>query len=84
MVAFRDGQIFIDETPVFILSGEMHYFRQPKENWQHLIDEAKEMGLNCISSYVPWILHEEKEGDYCFEDTLDLGAFIDLCKENGL
>lgn len=84
MVTFRDKQVFIDEKPVFLLSGEMHYFRQPKENWQHLIDEAKEMGLNCISSYVPWILHEEAEGEYCFEDNLDLGAFIDLCGENGL
>lgn len=84
MVTFQDKQIFIDGKPIFLLSGEMHYFRQPKENWQHLIDEAKAMGLNCISSYVPWILHEETEGEYCFEDNLDLGAFIDLCQENGL
>ncbi len=84
MVTFKDKQIFIDGKPTFILSGELHYFRQPKENWQHLIDEAKEMGLNCIASYVPWILHEETEEEYCFEDQLDLGAFIDLCQENGL
>lgn len=84
MVTFHDGQIMIDKKPVFLLSGELHYFRQPRDNWQHLLDEAKEMGLNCISSYVPWILHEEREGDYCFEDTLDLGGFIDLCRENGL
>lgn len=84
MVTFKDKQIFIDGKPIFLLSGEMHYFRQPKGSWQHLIDEAKEMGLNCISSYVPWILHEETEGEYCFEDNLDLGAFIDLCQENGL
>ena len=84
MVTFKDKQIFIDDQPIFLLSGEMHYFRQPKENWQHLIDEAKAMGLNCISSYVPWILHEEREGEYNFEDNLDLGAFIDLCQENGL
>jgi len=84
MVTFKEKQIFIDGKPVFLLSGELHYFRQPRENWQHLLDEAKAMGLNCISSYVPWILHEETEGNYCFEDRLDLGAFIDLCNENGL
>lgn len=84
MVTFQDKQILIDGKPVFLLSGEMHYFRQPRENWQNLLDEAKKMGLNCISSYVPWILHEETEGDFCFEDSLDLGAFIDLCQENGL
>lgn len=84
MVQFSEKKILIDGKPVFLLSGETHYFRQPRSQWQHLLDEAKKMGLNCISSYVPWLLHEEKEGEYCFEDRLDLGAFIDLCKENGL
>lgn len=84
MVTFKEKQILIDGKPVFLLSGEMHYFRQPRENWQNLLDDAKKMGLNCISSYVPWILHEETEGRFCFEDSLDLGAFIDLCQENGL
>jgi len=84
MVLFNDKKILIDSKPVFLLSGELHYFRQPRENWQHLIDEAKAMGLNCIASYVPWILHEEKEGDYRFDGNLDLGAFIDLCGKNGL
>lgn len=84
MVTFKEKQILIDGKPVFLLSGELQYFRQPRENWQHLLDEAKAIGLNCIASYVPWILHEETEGNYCFEDYLDLGAFIDLCDENGL
>ncbi|WP_053985649.1 beta-galactosidase [Niameybacter massiliensis] len=84
MVSFEKQQIFIDGQPIFLLSGELHYFRQPRENWQHLIDEAKSMGLNCIASYVPWILHEESENHYNFIDNLDLAAFIDLCKENNL
>ena len=42
------------------------------------------MGLNCISSYVPWILHEEKEGEFNFSGNLDLSAFLDLCAEKGL
>ncbi|GHV02902.1 glycoside hydrolase [Spirochaetia bacterium] len=84
MVSFHQNKILIDGKPVFLLAGELHYFRQPRENWQYLLDEAKAIGLNCISSYVPWILHEETEGDYCFEGSLDLGAFIDLCHRNGL
>lgn len=84
MISIKNKQILIDDKPIFILSGELHYYRQPKQNWQHLIDEAKNMGLNCISSYVPWILHEEFENEYNFEDNLDLGDFIDLCKDNGL
>jgi len=84
VVIFNNRQFIIDFKPVFILSGEVHYFRLRRDNWQHIIDEAKNMGLNCIASYVPWILHEEIEGDYDFEGNLDLGAFIDLCADNGL
>ena len=84
MVYFQEKKIYIDGKTVFLLSGEVHYFRLARENWQSILDEAKEEGLNCISSYVPWILHEEKEGEYDFEDNLDLGAFIDLCETNGL
>lgn len=84
MVTFSEKKILIDGKPIFLLSGETHYFRQPVSEWQHLLDEAKALGLNCISSYVPWLLHEEVEGQYCFEGQLDLGAFIDLCRDNGL
>lgn len=84
MINFKEKQIFIDGKETFLLSGELHYYRQPQENWQPLIDEAKALGLNCIASYVPWILHEEVEGEYNFSGNLDLGAFIDLCKQNGL
>ena len=61
MVYFQEKKIYIDGKTVFLLSGEVHYFRLARENWQSILDEAKEEGLNCISSYVPWILHEEKE-----------------------
>lgn len=84
MIGFSDKKIQIDGKDIFLLSGELHYYRQSTENWQHLIDEAKSMGLNCIASYVPWILHEEKEGEYNFNGRLNLGSFIDLCAENGL
>ena len=57
-VTFADGCLFLNGEPAFLLSGELHYFRQSRENWQHLIDEAKAMGLNCAASYVPWLLHE--------------------------
>lgn len=84
MVTCSDKALYLDGKPIFLLSGECHYFRQPRSNWQHLLDEAKEMGLNCIAAYVPWLLHEEKEGEFDFSGHLDLGAFIDLCQENGL
>ena len=41
-----------------------------------------------VASYIPWLCHEFVEGEVDLEGRtrpeLDLGAFIDLCKDNGL
>ncbi len=83
-VYFKEGRLYIGGEPVFLLSGELHYYRQPRENWLHLIQEAKAMGLNCVATYVPWLLHEELENQFDFTGNLDLSSFIRLCGENGL
>lgn len=81
-------EILIDGKPELILSGEIHYFRLPKSAWQDRIDKLKAAGMNAVASYVPWICHEEIEGEIDLtgrtREELDLFGFIDLCKENGL
>lgn len=88
MVEIRNRQILIDGKPRIVLCGEIHYFRLEREEWQDRIDKLKAAGCNCLASYVPWICHEPVEGAVDLEGKarpeLDLGAFIDLCAENGL
>lgn len=87
-VEFRDNLIYIGGKPIFIYSGEIHYFRIPFDEWEDRIVKAKEAGLNCISSYIPWIWHEPEEGRFDFTgDTLrerNIIKFIELVKEHGL
>jgi beta-galactosidase len=62
----------------------MHYFRINAELWQTHLQLMKQAGLNTVSSYVPWSLHEQIEGrpDFMgkYAANLNLQRFIDLCK----
>lgn len=88
MVSIHKKQLLIDGKPVLIRAGEIHYFRLEREEWQDRIDKLKAAGLNAVASYIPWLCHEEREGEFDLDGhgraSLDVGAFIDLCRENGL
>jgi beta-galactosidase len=77
-------QFLLDGKPFQIISGEMHYTRIPREYWHDRLKMARAMGLNTISTYVFWNLHEPKPGVYDFSGQLDVAAFIRAAQEEGL
>lgn len=80
-----DGATFVlDRKPFQIRSGEIHYPRVPRVEWTSRILMAKAMGLNTISTYVFWNLHEPKRGEYDFSGEKDVVAFVKLCEELGM
>lgn len=52
------GRFVLDGKPVTLICGEMHYPRVPQEYWRDRIRRAKAMGINTISTYVFWNIHE--------------------------
>ncbi len=88
MVELKDRCILIDGKPQIIMSGEIHYFRLQRNEWQDRINKLKEAGCNAVSSYIPWLCHEPADGMIDFDGRmlpqLDIGGFIDLCRENNL
>ncbi|XP_053729848.1 beta-galactosidase-1-like protein 2 isoform X2 [Synchiropus splendidus] len=44
----------------------------------------KACGLNTLTTYVPWNLHEPERGVFNFEDELDLVAYLQLASRLGL
>lgn len=70
--------------PFQIRSGEIHPQRVPRSHWQHRIRAAKAMGLNTIAFYVFWNQLEQADGSWDFSGMNDIGAFIDLCREEGM
>lgn len=67
------GRIFLmDDKPYQIISGEMHYPRIPREYWRDRLQKAKAMGLNTITTYAFWNLHEPRPGVYDSGDRMTL------------
>jgi beta-galactosidase len=87
-LTFNNQSFELDEKSFFLLSGEMHYFRVDAELWQKHLELIKQAGLNTVSSYVPWSLHEQIEGQPDFTGkyaaNLNLERFVELCKEKNL
>jgi beta-galactosidase len=77
-------QFLLDGKPFQIISGEMHYPRIPREYWRDRLKMARAMGLNTISTYVFWNLHEPRPGIYDFSGQLDVAEFIRMAQEEGL
>lgn len=88
MVKIEKKQIVINGEPKLILAGEVHYFRLKKKDWQDRLTKLKEAGFNTVATYIPWICHEEREGQFDFDghtrEELDLVAFLELCRANDL
>ncbi|XP_054443465.1 beta-galactosidase-1-like protein 2 [Pteronotus mesoamericanus] len=79
------GQNFMLEDSTFwILGGSVHYFRVPKAYWRDRLLKMKACGLNTLTTYVPWNLHEPHRGAFDFSGNLDLEAFVRMAAETGL
>lgn len=78
----RNG-IALDGQPLYLLAGQVHYFRYPRAEWRSLLLNTRAAGLNTIDLVIPWNLHEPAAGQLNFDDLADLPGFIDLCGELG-
>jgi len=80
-----EGDHFVlDGKPFQIISGEIHYARIPREYWRDRLQKARAMGLNTISTYVFWNVHEPKPGVYDFSGNADVAEFIRMAQQEGL
>ncbi|SEO94372.1 beta-galactosidase [Paenibacillus sp. OV219] len=80
-----DGKSFmLGGKRIWIIGGEVHYFRFPQDEWREVLLRAKRAGLNTICTYVPWNFHEFTEGHVDFEGDKNLARYIDLIGELGM
>lgn len=77
-------EFMLDGVPFQIRSGEIHPQRVPRQHWRHRIRAAKAMGLNTIAFYTFWNTLEKPDGSWDFSGRNDIGAFIDMCQEEGM
>jgi beta-galactosidase len=83
-VTTNKKDFLLDGKPFQIFSGEMHYARIPREYWRDRLKKARAMGLNAITTYVFWNLHEPRLGVFDFSGQNDIAAFIRMAQEENL
>ena len=79
-----DGKFLLNGKPLQVISGEMHYARIPRAYWRDRLRMAKAMGLNAITTYVFWNVHEPRPGVFDFSGNLDIAEFIREAQQEGL
>nr|CAH7724824.1 unnamed protein product [Callosobruchus chinensis] len=81
----------LNDKNITIYSGSFHYFRTPRSYWRDRLRKMRAVGLNTVTTYVPWNLHEPHTGVFDFgnggsemEDFLHLEEFFQIAKEEDL
>ena len=82
--AVKNGHFELDGKPFQIISGEIHYQRVPRVYWRERFRMAKAMGLNAVTTYVFWNVHEQQPGTYDFSGNNDVAEFIREAQQEGL
>ncbi|XP_062450666.1 beta-galactosidase-1-like protein 2 isoform X2 [Rhea pennata] len=80
----ENSHFLLEGMPFRIFGGSVHYFRVPREYWEDRMLKMKACGLNTLTTYVPWNLHEPARGKFDFSRNLDLEAFLSLAARIGL
>ena len=58
--------------------------RVPRAAWRDRFKKAKAMGLNTITTYIFWNLHEPTPGKFDFTGNLDVAEFVREAGQEGL
>ncbi|HPR30644.1 MAG TPA: beta-galactosidase [Prolixibacteraceae bacterium] len=80
------NSVYIEKAgkPFFPIIGEFHYSRFPETGWEEEILKMKSGGINVISTYVFWNLHERTEGQFDWSGDLNLRKFLQLIEKHQL
>lgn len=88
----RDGNLYqVDNISllkngkrILPVMGEFHYSRYEPESWEEELQKMKAGGITIVATYIFWIHHEEKEGEWDFTGCRNLRHFLELCQKTGL
>ncbi len=64
--------------------GELHFSRIPRPYWRHRLQMLRALGLNAVSPYIFWSVHEPAPGRFEFRGDADVAAFVRLAAAEGL
>jgi len=86
-VVIKERKVWVGETPIPLIGGEVHYWRLAPESWRDVLKRIREMGIDVVATYACWDFHEVRPGVFDFEGATDprrnLVGFLELLAEEG-
>jgi len=79
-----ESNFLLNGKPFQIKAGEMHPSRVPHEYWADRLRMIHAMGLNTVSIYTFWNVHEPHKGEFNFSGDADIAKFVRLAQKEGL
>ncbi|EDV94965.1 GH23545 [Drosophila grimshawi] len=83
-VDYENDRFLKDGQPFRFISGSFHYFRAHPETWSRHLRTMRAAGLNAVTTYVEWSLHNPRDGVYVWTGIADLERFIRLAVDEDL
>lgn len=83
-VDYINNQFLKDGKPFRYVSGSFHYFRTPRAYWTDRLKKMRAAGLNAVSTYIEWSLHESSPGVYDFTGEKNITHFLMLAQKENL
>ncbi len=91
MLAFHKGVAHWNDQPTYFITAEYPYFRDDPANWEARLRALIEIGVQTVSTYIPWRHHEvliEGERRCDFEGATlpsrNVLGFVEICRRLGL
>ena len=81
-IGFTNYYMTVNGRPFFGISGEMHFARVSPDQWEDAVVKMQCGGINILSTYVFWNVHEEEEGVFRFDGCRNLRAFLAVCEKH--
>lgn len=66
------------------IMGEFHFSRWNPEEWEEALLKMRAGGVQIVATYIFWIHHEERKGEWDFTGSRDVRAFLEVCKKIGM
>lgn len=83
-IDYKNNVFLKDGKPFQSVSGEFAYFRAHPKKWRQIFRTMRAAGLNAVSTYVEWALHNPHEGQYAWTGMADVERFIRIAAEEDL
>jgi hypothetical protein len=73
-----------DGKPWYPVSGEFHYVRYARSDWEMELAKMRALGVEIVATYVFWNHHENPQGQWDWTGNKDLRKFIEAARDQGM